>query len=131
MTDDELQALARDARLKYRKGWRDKNADKVREYKRKWSAKNRDKVRKYTDRYWLKKAGVTDDVIGSVTDNHTDNKLINKSVTDNVTDNKVSVTDNVTDNVCIVCGQVIQSKRIGAVYCSPSCKQKHYRQKKK
>lgn len=139
MDDDELSELAKQARREERRKWREKNRDHIRQYTREWAKKNPDKIREQNQRYWERKA-LQMVQGGSVTDNHTEIKQVKEIVTDNVTDIGQGVTDNVTvivtDNVtdqspgCIVCGQPIHSRRDGAVYCSASCKQKHYRQKK-
>lgn len=133
MDDDELSELAKQARREQKSKWREKNRDHIRQYNREWVKKNPDKIREIDKRYWERKA-LQMVQGGSVTDNHNEIKQVKEIVTDNVTDNVTDigqgVTDNVTDQppVCIVCGQPIHSRRDGAVYCSASCKQKHYRQ---
>lgn len=136
MNDDELKQLAIQARRQYQKEWRRKNRDRIRDrdnqYHKQWCSENPDKVKKYNETYWQRKA-----LELAVTNKPNDVEQVSKIVTDIVT-NKVTdhVTDHVTDrpavtdNVCIICGKVFLSKRIDTLYCSPSCKQKNYRQSK-
>ena len=87
--------------------------DKAREarnaYQREYMRNHTEKHREYNLRYWEKQA----------------NKA---SVTDNVT-NKIVVTDNSNKLICAVCGASFIARRKDSKYCSPACKQKHYRQK--
>jgi len=124
MDDDQLSKLVKQARRSYKKKWRDANREHIRQYNKEWVKQNPDKIRERDQRYWQRKAlqMIQGD---SVTDKHTVTKQVKENVTDSVTDS-VTVTDQ--PPACIVCGKPIHSRRVGAVYCSAPCKQKHYRQ---
>lgn len=104
MTREEEDKLIKAARNAYLRAWRRRNPDKVREHSR---------------RQWLKKA-MQEMGRHSVTDNR------NTTVTRNAT----TVTRNTDAHLCPVCGSHINGSR-RAKYCSPACRQKHYRLKQK
>lgn len=85
------------------------NVKHDKDYLKKWRQAHPDKTKEYLVTFWEKQANKT-------------------TVTDNVTD-KITVTDSSNNITCAICGVSFIAKRSDSKYCSPACKQKHYRLK--
>ena len=53
---DETDLTPEELQRRYRRNWRQANAERVREYQREWLKKHPGKQKEYTVRYWQKKA---------------------------------------------------------------------------
>jgi hypothetical protein len=122
--EDKMSDKAKELQKAYLREWRRKNKARIRAYHAKWRRKNKEKIREYRRQYWEQKAKMAAGTppppenetgqAGSVTDS--------SSVTDSA---------NVTDGKCIVCGVDLQGLKSNAKYCSPACRQKHYRKRRR
>jgi len=117
----KLSNEALKARRKYYRDYRAErrmnpaNVKHDKDYLKKWRQAHPDKAKEYLVNFWQKRADKT-------------------TVTDIVTDkNKVTIISNANNNsneiTCAICGASFIAKRTDSKYCSPACKQKHYRLK--
>ena len=56
-----MDAAAAEARRAYKRAWREKNREHIRDYNRQGRTKNRDHIREYDRAYWASKAAVEKD----------------------------------------------------------------------
>ncbi len=152
----ELSKAAKQARLEYQrewrarnpgydKKWREKNKESVLLSQREWRERNPeyykrtqkerteylkdylqrnpDKRKQYEATKWENKAKqIETDKLNSETDNIVETDKLTETVIE--TDNKIE-----TDK-CHYCNNSFKPKRSDAIYCSPRCRLKAYRQKK-
>jgi len=102
----ELSEAGRQVRNEYTRQWKQRNKDKQRQYHKQWRARNKDKIRQYQASYWERRAS---------------KQMLPGKPMEILPQGKTK---------CLVCGSEILSKRIDAKFCSSTCRQRYYRQKK-
>jgi len=123
----ELSKAARELKNEYARKWKAQNRDKINQYHKQWRERNKDKMKYYDMVYWERKA--TNQTLPS---NTAYDRAVIRQISDEgwqLSDNPVIKAPSDIGKKCIICGNELNSKRIDIKYCSPACRQKHYRQK--